>query len=379
MAGTRQTSHPPQGNIAEHERWMRAALAFGRRGMGRAAPNPAVGALVVRNGVVLGRGVTAPGGRPHAEPLALAQAGDGARGATLYVTLEPCSHYGRTPPCTRAIIESGVGTVVYGLDDPDVRVAGRGLAQLRAAGIAVVGPIAEAEARRDHLGHLLRVTVGRPAVTLKMAETADGFAAPAPGDGRLLITGAPANAAVHGLRLLHDAVMVGIGTALADDPQLTVRLPGAVGQPGRVVLDSHLRLPPRATLVQTLETAPLIVVTSDAADARRADALQQAGATVLRAPAGSDGLDLPLALKALGQHGLTRVFCEGGPTVAAALMEADLVDTLVLLTGPRALAAPGLPALDLPARSRLVDPACYSLVEDRMIGDDRLRAYERIR
>lgn len=366
------------GSEVAHARWMRAALNLGRRTMGRAAPNPAVAALVVKDGVVLGRGVTAPGGRPHAEPLAIAQAGAAAGGATLYVTLEPCSHYGRTPPCTRAVIEAGIATVVYGLGDPDIRVSGRGLAQLRDAGIAVIGPVGEAQAGRDHRGHVRRVTVGRPAVTLKMAETADGFAAPAAGCPRLLITSAPANAAVHRMRSLHDAVMVGIGTALADDPVLTVRLPGVPAQPARVVLDSHGRLPPGGNLFRTLYAAPLIVVTSEEADSARIRTLEAAGATVLRAPAGPGGLDLPLVLKALGRHGLTRVLCEGGPALASALIAADLADEIVLFTGPRPLAAPGLPALTAAARSRLVDPACYRLVEDRRLGDDRLRALERI-
>ena len=225
---------PTSDAFSDHDRWMRAALALGRRGMGRTTPNPSVAALVVKDGVVLGRGVTAPGGRPHAEPLALAQAGTAARGATLYVTLEPCSHYGRTPPCTASIIAAGVSTVVYALGDPDARVAGRGLEQLCAAGIAVVGPVAARQARRDHLGHILRVTHGRPAVTVKMAQTTDGYAAHATGSKRLLVTGALANAAVHRMRAQHDAMMVGIGTALADDPLLTVRLPGVAAHPARV-------------------------------------------------------------------------------------------------------------------------------------------------
>lgn len=366
------------GSAAGHERWMAAALALGRRGMGRTAPNPAVGALVVKDGILLGRGVTAPGGRPHAEPLALAQAGAAARGATLYVTLEPCSHFGRTRPCTKTITEAGVAEVVYALGDPDSRVAGRGLAQLRDAGIAVTGPVREAEARRDHRGHVLRVTEGRPAVTVKMAETADGYAAGPVGADRLLITGAPANAAVHRMRALHDAVMVGIGTVLADDPLLTVRLPGAGIRPARIVLDRQLRLDVGSALVRTADQAPVIVVTGPDADAEGRRALEGRGVTVLDAPAGPEGLDLGAALRRLGAQGLTRILCEGGPRLASALIGGGFADAVVLLSGDRRLDAPGLPALAADARHRLADPACYARVEDEPLGADRLRSYERI-
>ena len=206
--------------------YMRAALALGRRNLGRAAPNPAVGALVVRGGVIVGRGFTGTGGRPHAETLALSSAGDAARGATLYVTLEPCSHHGETPPCVDAIIASGVARVVTAMDDPDPRVAGRGHALLRAAGLEVATHVLEREARRDHLGHLLRVTQGRPMVTLKLARTPDGYAAGAAHDPRLHVTGPLADAYTHMQRALHDAIMVGAGTAREDDPLMTVRLPG---------------------------------------------------------------------------------------------------------------------------------------------------------
>ena len=365
-------------SLAAHQRWMRAALSLGRRHMGRTAPNPAVAALVVKNGLVLGRGVTAAGGRPHAEPSALAQAGAAARGATLYVTLEPCSHHGRTPPCTDAIIGAGVGEVVYALGDPDARVAGRGLARLREAGIAIVGPVLEAEARRDHLGHVLRVTLGRPAVTLKMAETLDGYAAHAAGPERLLITGAGANAAVHRMRSLHDAVLVGIGTALADDPLLTVRLPGAAVNPERVVLDSGLRLPLDAALVRTIDQAPLLLVAGEGVDAARRHALEARGARVMEVPHGPAGLDLDAALRRLGARGLTRLFCEGGPRLASALIAANTADAVVVITGERVLDMPGLPALAPPARNRLADPTWYRLADDRRLGADRMRSYERM-
>ena len=369
---------PTDDAISHHDRWMRAALALGRRGMGLTAPNPAVAALVVKGGVLLGRGVTAPGGRPHAEPIALKQAGTAARGATLYVTLEPCSHYGRTPPCTASIIAAGICTVVYALGDPDARVAGRGFAQLRAAGIAVVGPVAAEQARRDHLGHILRVTHGRPAVTVKMAQTADGYAAHATGSERLLITGAHANMAVHRMRAQHDAVMVGIGTALADDPLLTVRLPGVAAHPVRVVLDSHLRLPPDSALVRSLDQAPLIVVTTTNVDRERREMLEARGVIVMAVPPGPRGLDLGEALRGLGERGLTRVFCEGGPGLASELIVNDFADIATLITGGRPLGLPGQFALTQPARDRLADRTQYRLVEDQPLGADRLRSFERM-
>ena len=193
-------------------------------------PNPSVGAILIKDGAVVGLGVTAPGGRPHAERIAIAAAGEAARGATLYVTLEPCSHFGSSPPCADAIIQAGIARVVSPMDDPNPRVAGQGHARLRAAGIMVtVGP-GFAQARRDHRGHIMRVTAGRPCVTLKLAETADGYASGGPHDARLRITGQIANLRVQIMRATHEAIMIGVETALADDPALTVRLPGPRAQ-----------------------------------------------------------------------------------------------------------------------------------------------------
>ena len=225
------------------ERWMAAALRFGRRNFGLTAPNPCVAALIVNDDVLVGRGVTAPGGRPHAEAVALAEAGEAARGATIYVTLEPCSHSGVTPPCAEAIVAAGLARVVAALEDPDARVAGQGFAKLREAGVAVEVGVGEAQARRDHRGHILRATVGRPMVTLKLALTADGYAAGDEHDPRLAITGEAANGAVQVMRSLNDAIMIGVGTACDDDPLLTIRLPGVAQTPLRVVLDSRLELP----------------------------------------------------------------------------------------------------------------------------------------
>lgn len=358
---------------------MRAALALGRHGMGRTAPNPAVGALVVADGVLLGRGITASGGRPHAEPIALAQAGSAAQDATLYVTLEPCSHYGQTPPCVEAVLASGVGRVVVALPDPDPRVAGRGIARLRAAGIQVIEHVGRAEAQRDHRGHCLRVTAGRPMVTLKMAETADGFAAGAVGADRLLITGPVANGYVQGLRATHDAILVGSGTALADDPLLTVRLAGLESRrPFRVVLDGELRLDPRSRLVQSARTTPLLVIAGSGVPNERATRLIDHGAEICLVGRGADGhLDLGQAMRALGQRGITRVLCEGGPCLASSLLSADLADAVVLLTSPDAIGSPGRPSLSKGARNRLSQPSHYVMRDDAPIGRDRLRIFER--
>ena len=244
----------------EDLRWMTAALNLGSWSLGLAAPNPSVGAILVRDGAVVGRGATAPGGRPHGERIAIERAGEAARSATLYVTLEPCSHTGVSPPCVDAIIAAGVARVVSAMEDPNPLVGGQGHARLRAAGIAVtVGP-GEAQARRDHLGHILRVTAGRPCVTLKLAETADGFASGGAHDARLRITGPIADLRVQIMRSTHEAIMVGVGTALADDPALTVRLPGVDLKPLRVVLDTHLRLPVRSRLAATARDVPTLVI-----------------------------------------------------------------------------------------------------------------------
>jgi diaminohydroxyphosphoribosylaminopyrimidine deaminase/5-amino-6-(5-phosphoribosylamino)uracil reductase len=360
-------------------RYMEASIALGRQGLGRTAPNPAVGSIVVRDGIIVGRGVTRPGGRPHAETEALADAGAAARGATLYVSLEPCSHYGRTPPCALAIVEAGVARVVSALQDPDPRVAGRGHAMLREAGVAVTEGVCAESARRANLGHILRVTEGRPMVTLKLAETADGFAAGDSHDPRLMITGLEVANRVHMLRAAHDAVMVGVETALADDPLMTVRLPGLEDRkPLRIVLDTRLRLSPRSRVAQTARDVPALVLAGEGAPEAAQRALEAAGVEVQRVAAAPDGrIDLRQALAMLARRGLTRVFSEGGPQVAARLVADDLADEVVLFTSPRPLAREGVPALAEAARGRLADPARYRAVEDVRVGVDRLRRWER--
>ncbi len=362
------------------EAYMAAALALGRRNLGAAAPNPAVGALVVRDGVIVARGFTGVGGRPHGERLALEAAGEAARGATLYVTLEPCSHHGATPPCVDAILDSGVARVVSALEDPDARVAGRGHAKLREAGIAVTVGVGAEQARRDHLGHILRVTQGRPMITLKLAQTPDGYAAGAVHDPRLLITGAVADAYTHVQRSLHDAIMIGAGTAREDDPLMTVRLPGMEGEKRlRIILDSRLSLSPRSRLAATARETPTLLIAGQTVAHEAAQAFQEAtGVEVLRVPTDLLGrVSLPAALALLAQRGITRIFCEGGPRLAESLITGGFADAVILHTGVKPFGGAGRPALRPAARALLGDSALYHEAARGELGADRMIRYER--
>jgi len=365
---------------ATDDAYMAAALALGRRNMGRTAPNPAVGALVVKDGVVVARGFTAEGGRPHAEAIALAAAGEAARGATLYVTLEPCSHHGATPPCVDAIIAAGVTRVVAAMEDPDPRVAGRGHAILREAGIEVViGPEAAA-ARCDHLGHILRVTKHRPMVTLKLAQTADGYAAGDAHDPRLRITGAIADAYTHVQRSLHDAIMVGSGTAREDDPLMTVRLPGLDGAKRlRIVLDRNLTLSPRSRLAFTARETPLLVMIGPEVPEVAAHSFAElTRAEVVRVPTIDGRLDMLAVLRLLADRGVTRVFSEGGPRIAQSLLAAGLADEVIIHKGVKPLGRPGRPALTPVARKALENLSRYRMIESRMLGVDQMTRYARM-
>jgi diaminohydroxyphosphoribosylaminopyrimidine deaminase / 5-amino-6-(5-phosphoribosylamino)uracil reductase len=373
---TAEPVHDPDLDL----RFMQEALDLGRANLGRTWPNPSVGAVVVKDGAVVGRGATQPGGRPHAEAVALAEAGLKAAGATLYVTLEPCSHRsvrGGTP-CLEHTLLSGVRRVVSALDDPNPHISGVGHALLRSAGVAVQVGTGAAEARRDHLGHILRVQQGRTMVTLKLAQTADGFCAPA-GGGRLQISGDAAMREVHLLRANHDAIMAGVGTVLSDDPQLNVRLAGLEDRsPIRVVLDSALRIPLTSRLVSTANLIPLWVITAVDTPASAEIALRTAGAEVMRverSPAG--GLDLLAALKLLALRGITRVFSEGGPIVAEALARADLADVVIISTADHRLGTQGVAALRPGLSASLADPARYARLADQRHGTDVFATYER--
>ena len=372
----------PSADAAVDQRFMCEALALGHRNFGRTWPNPSVGAIVVRETevgpVVVARGITQPGGRPHAETQALTAAGAAARGATLYVTLEPCSHHGKTPPCCDAVVAAGIKRVVGALEDANPQVAGEGYRRIRAAGIAVESGVLAREALRAHRGHILRVTRGRPCVTLKLARTPDGFAARSRGP-RLLVTSEAANARVHLTRLHADAILVGVGTVLADDPQLTVRLPGLERRsPVRVVFDSGLRTPPTARLVATARDVPTWIVTGVDAPRGREAPLSAAGVEVLRVAADPSGrLNLPAALMLLASRGLTRVFCEGGPALGDALAKADLVDEVVLITGPTPLGEAGLPALGPALATLLADAKRMAQWETFAADGDIFALYER--
>jgi diaminohydroxyphosphoribosylaminopyrimidine deaminase / 5-amino-6-(5-phosphoribosylamino)uracil reductase len=355
---------------------MRAALALARRGLGRVWPNPAVGCVIVNEGRVVGRGWTQPGGRPHAETEALARAGAAAHRATAYVTLEPCCHWGRTPPCADALIAAGLGRVVVALEDPDPRVAGGGVARLRAAGIAVEAGLGAAEAAEINAGFFQRVHLGRPLVTLKLATSLDGRIATASGESRW-ITGPPARERAHLLRATHDAILVGTDTVIADNPQLTCRLPGLETlSPVRVVIDRQLRIPLDARVFAEARQIPSWVVTLSSADQARRKALGEAGVVVIPAepdPAGR--IDLSRALGLLGEHGLTRLLVEGGGRLAAALLRAGLVDRLVWLHAPLLLGGDGIPAVAELGLDALADAPGFERLTSETIGADVLTVF----
>ncbi len=362
-------------NSAEDARFMALAFALGRRGLGRTWPNPAVGAVIVKDGVIVGRGWTQPGGRPHAETEALRRAASAARGATLYVTLEPCSHYGKTAPCADAIISAGISRVVSALVDPNPEVAGAGHWRLAQAGIVVEVGIGAEQARRVHAGHIRRVEDRRPHVILKLAVSADGKVA---GSDRhpVAVTGEAARALVHLMRSRSDALLTGIGTVLADDPLLTCRLPG-MSSPVRIVLDGTLRLPLASKLVATARQAPLWVVTGEAAEDAREQVLAAKGADVARAATTDGKLDLANVLELLARRGITRLMVESGPVLAAALLRADLVDEAVLFCSPKLIGPEGLDALDGLPLSALTQSRRFKAVGRETIGADTIETFER--
>lgn len=352
----------------EDRRWMRRALALARRGWGRTAPNPLVGAVLVRDGRLVAAGWHAEWGGPHAEAMALAAAGSAARGATCYVTLEPCAHTGRTPPCADALVAAGVARVVYAVPDPNPLAAG-GAARLRAAGLVVTTAVesAAAAALNAPFLHVVR-GAPRPYVTLKLARSLDGALAPA--SGSRWLTGPLARRWVHRARAQADAVAVGIGTVLADDPALTVRdVPAPRVAPLRVVFDRRLRLPLDSRLVRTTDEAPVLVFAAPDAPDRRAAALRDAGVTVERVP------DLAAALVALRQRGVGHLLCEGGGHVAGALLADGLVDHLAILQSPLALGAGAVPAFSGEVARLAQAPACFRVAAHRRLGPDLLTQY----
>lgn len=356
---------------AADRRWMRVALDLGERALGRAWPNPAVGCVLVREGRVVGRGWTQPGGRPHAETVALDAAGPAARGATAYVTLEPCAHQGRTPPCCAALATAGVARVVIAMLDPDPRVDGRGVAALRAAGVEVETGCLEAEARRAHAGFLARLRAGRPMVTLKAATSLDGRIAAAGGASRW-ISGERARTLAHLMRAEHDAVLIGSGTALADDPELTCRAPGLADRvPVRIVLDRRLRLPPSARLVRSAAAGPVWLLTAQPPSCPEARALASRGVRI-ESVAGDGEAWLGRALALLAERGITRVLAEGGAELAGALLRGRFVDALCLVVAPLLLGSEGVPVVGpLAVREPGAAPRWRPVGESRL-GEDRV-------
>ncbi|MFY8105881.1 MAG: bifunctional diaminohydroxyphosphoribosylaminopyrimidine deaminase/5-amino-6-(5-phosphoribosylamino)uracil reductase RibD [Elstera sp.] len=362
-------------DTAADERFMTLALRLARRGLGQVWPSVAVGCVLVKDGAVIAQGWTQAGGRPHAEIHALAQAGEAARGSTAYVSLEPCAHYGRADPCCDALVAAGIARAVIALEDPDPRTSGQGIARMRAGGIQVdVGTLAE-EASAVAAGFLLRVTLGRPLVTVKIATSLDGRIAAHTGASRW-ITGEQARAFGHRLRAEHDAIAVGGATALMDDPALDCRLPGlAHRSPVRVIIDGRLSLPLTAQVVRSASWHPTWVLTRTDSDKDRQRALKDAGVRVLTVPLHDGQMDLPKALALLGEYGLTRLLVEGGGRLIAGLLSADLIDALHWFRAPSVIGGDGISSIaaygvdtpDLARRFRRVDTL--------FLGEDLLESY----
>ena len=350
---------------------MRVAISIARRALGNAWPNPPVGCVIVREGAAVGRGWTAPGGRPHAETEALARAGTAARGATAYVTLEPCAHVDRTPPCADALIEAGIARVVFACRDPDPRVDGRGVERLTRAGVAVAEGLCAEEAEDGLAGFLTRVRQGRPEVTLKLATTLDGRIATRSGESRW-ITGDAARRSAHMLRARHDAILVGAGTARHDDPGLTCRLPGlAARSPVRIVVDGSRPIPASHSLIADAVRLPTWTMVAKPFVDERREAYRGTGVEIEAVePDGTGNVDLSAALGALAGKGITSVLVEGGGRIAASLLRAGLVDRLVWYRAGLAIGADGLPAIGDLGVDVLDAAPHFEKIASRPVGDD---------
>jgi len=364
-------------------RFMALALDLAEQALGTTWPNPSVGCVLVdeQGSVprVLARAATAPGGRPHAETQALARAGSAARGATAYVSLEPCAHHGQTPPCTEALIQAGIARAVIATKDPDARVGGRGIALLKEAGIAVSAGVMEARAESVNAGFFKRISKGRPLVTLKIAASLDGRLATHRGESQW-ITGTRARAQGHWLRATHDAILVGSATALIDDPELTCRLPGLeTRSPVRIVADGRLRLPLTLKLVRDARNPPTWVVTRADADRSRRKVLEDCGVKVIALEQAEPGpVEPPRMMAALGALGLTRLLVEGGAHLSAALLQAGLVDRLAWFSGNAIIGGDGHPATAPFGVDRLADAPRWRRVGGMELGSDTLSLYEAV-
>ena len=360
---------------------MQIALSLARRGLGRTWPNPAVGCVLVKDDRVIGRGWTQPGGRPHAETEALKRAGGSARGATAYVTLEPCAHHGKTPPCAQALIDAGVARVVIALGDPDPRTDGQGIDQLKKAGVEVVADVCQPEAEALNIGFLRCIRDNRPAVTLKTATTLDGRIATQSGASQW-ITGSGARDAGHLLRATHDAILVGAVTAIHDDPALTCRLPGMDDRsPVRIVMDGRMRLPLTHRLVTTARETPawMVVLRPRSPDqAERRDAYGAAGVDLIEVDMDDNGNpSLQQALGEMASRGITKLLIEGGGRIAAAFLQESLVDEIVWFRAPCIIGGDGVPAIGAFGVDALSEAAGMRRVDVRRIGDDMVERYVR--
>jgi diaminohydroxyphosphoribosylaminopyrimidine deaminase/5-amino-6-(5-phosphoribosylamino)uracil reductase len=357
---------------------MSAALGLGRRNLGRTWPNPSVGCVIVRDDRVVGRGYTQPGGRPHAETEALAQAGAEARGATAYVTLEPCAHHGKTPPCAEALVAAGIKRCVIATGDPDPRVAGGGIAILKQAGIEITEGVLEAVAREDNAGFFTRIKLGRPLITLKLATSLDGRIATVSGESKW-ITGSEARAVGHQLRASHDAIMVGSGTVIADDPELTCRLPGLEDRsPIRIVLDTRLRISPTAKLLANQDRLATWIVTKAGHPGTALDRLRPTKATLIDSlPADAGSVEVSAVLAELGTRGLTRVLVEGGAALATSLLRSDLVDRIAWFQAPFVIGNDGMAAIGELRRAALDRISRFKLLSEQRVGPDSFALYSR--
>ena len=356
---------------------MQAALLLARRGLGRVAPNPAVGCVLTRDGRVVGRGWTQPGGRPHAETEALVRAGANAKGATCYVTLEPCAHHGVTPPCAEALVSAGIARCVVAVQDPDPQVSGKGLEILRKAGLEVVVGLCREEAEWINAGYISQRTTGRPLVSLKLATSLDGRIAARSGESRW-ITGPAAREYTHMLRARHDAILVGSGTAVADNPRLDVRLAGLSDRaPLRVVLDGRLRVPLTHDLVVAAPTRPTLLMTRQDAERQRLQAYENAGVEIHQAKTEESYLSIDAVFAELGRRGITRVLVEGGGAVAAALLSGGYVDRLFWFHAPMVIGGDGVPAVAGFGLDKLVSATRFERLSVRRLGTDLVETYRR--
>ncbi len=369
---TNSANPDPAPSPQDDQRWMRAALALARRGEGRTCPNPAVGCVIVRNGCLMGRGWTRPGGRPHAETVALNDAGGTAAGATAYVTLEPCSHHGKTPPCADALISAGISRVVVAITDPDDRVSGQGIERLKAAGITVTTGVLGDEVASFYAAYIRHRLTGLPLVTIKLATSLDGRIALADGTSQW-ITSAVSRARVHLMRSRTDAIMTSAATVLADNPTLNCRLPGVEGyQPLRVVVSTGLALDPSGNLRQSLDQGPVLHLHSD--DLAPTDGIEQ----IRVAAAGNGKPDLSAVMRALGERGITSVMVEAGGRFAASLIREGLVQRLVWMRSAMLIGHDGLPAIADLGLEKLAEGHDFKRVALYPSGPDTVEVLERL-